>query len=154
MSGVPFLSVRQLLGSTLTPLGRLATACRHLDTANDALDELLDEPLKGRVSVARASGETLTLVAESPAWSARVRYLTPQILDHLRTRLENPQLSRVQIVTRPTQSSTDPPHRPRPRLSSHSATHIESVARASENEALARTLMRLARRASSGQKRD
>jgi hypothetical protein len=153
MSGVPFLSVRQLLGSTLTPLGRLASACRHLDSANDALDELLEEPLKGRVCVARASGEALTLVAESPAWSARVRYLTPQILDHLRSRLDNPRLSTVRIVTRPTQSSPEPPRRPRPRLSSHSASHIESVARASENEALTRTLMRLARRASS-QKRD
>ena len=153
MSGVPFLSMRQLLGGTLTPLGRLATTCRHLDTANDALDELLDEPLKGHVSVARASGEILTLVAESPAWSARVRYLTPQILDHLRSRLDNPRLARVRIVTRPTQSPPESPRQPRPQLSSHAASHIESVARASENEALARTLLRLARRAS-GQKRD
>ncbi|MCK5366103.1 MAG: DUF721 domain-containing protein, partial [Gammaproteobacteria bacterium] len=73
MSGVPFVSVRQLLDSSLTPLGRLMTAGRRLDAANTALDEFLEEPLKGRVSVARAGRETLTLVAESPAWSARVR---------------------------------------------------------------------------------
>ena len=72
MSGVPFVSIRQLLGSPLTPLGRLTTAGRRLGDANDALDEFLDEPLKGRVIVARASGETLTLVAESPATRVRV----------------------------------------------------------------------------------
>ncbi len=148
MSASPLVSVRQLLGSSLTPLGRLMTAGRRLGSANDALDELLTEPLKGRVCVARASGETVTLVAESPAWSARVRYLTPQILDHLRGRLENPRLNRVQIVTRPTKSPADVPPGRRPRLSSRSAALIESVARASDNKALASALMRLARRAS------
>lgn len=153
MSGIPFVSIRQLLGSSLTPLGRLMAAGRRLGIANDALDEFLDEPLKGRVSVARASGETLTLVAESPAWSARVRYLTPQILDHLRSRLDNPRLNRVQIVTRPTESPADPPARPRPRLSSRSAALLECVAKTSGNEALASVLKRLAGRAC-GQKRD
>ncbi len=148
MSSGPLISVRQLLGSSLTPLGRLMTAGRRLGTANDALDELLSEPLKGRVRVARASGEIVTLVAESPAWSARVRYLTPQILDHLRSRLENPRLDRVQIVTRPTKSSADVPPGRRAQLSSRSAALIESVARASDNQALASALMRLARRAS------
>ena len=63
MSGVPFVSVRQLLGGSLTPLGRLMAAGRRLNAANTALDEFLDEPLKGRVSVARAGPETLTLTA-------------------------------------------------------------------------------------------
>jgi hypothetical protein len=147
MSDVPFVSIRQLLGSSLTPLGRLTAAGRSLGTANTALDEFLDEPLKGRVSVARADRETLTLVAESPAWAARVRYLTPQILDHLRSRLDNPRLNRVQIVTRPTESPTEPPPRPRPQLSRQAAALIESVAKSSDNEALASALMRLAARA-------
>jgi len=153
MSGVPFVSIRQLLGSPLTPLGRLMAAGRRLGLANEALDEFLDEPLKGRVIVARASGETLILVAESPAWSARVRYLTPQILDHLRSRLNNPRLNRVKIVTRPTELPADPPARPRPRLSSRSAALLECVARSSDNQALARILQRLAGRADR-QKRD
>ena len=153
MSGVPFVSVRQLLDSSLTPLGRLMTAGRRLNAANTALDEFLEEPLKGRVSVARAGRETLTLVAESPAWSARVRYLTPQILDHLRSRLENPRLHRVQIVTRPTETpAVAPPERP-PQLSRHAAALIESVAKGSDSEALANALMRLAGRADR-QKRD
>jgi hypothetical protein len=153
MSDVPFVSIRQLLDSSLTPLGRLTAAGRRLGTANTALDEFLDEPLKGRVSVARADRETLTLVAESPAWSARVRYLTPQILDHLRSRLGNPGLERVRIVTRPTDSAAKLPPRRRPRLSRHAATLIESVAKSSDNEALASALMRLAGRADR-QKRD
>ncbi|MDX2314741.1 MAG: DUF721 domain-containing protein [Gammaproteobacteria bacterium] len=147
MSDVPFVSIRQLLGSSLTPLGRLTAAGRRLDAANTALDEFLDEPLKGRVSVARADRETLALVAESPAWAARVRYLTPQILDHLRNRLDNPRLNRVQIVTRPTESPVEPPPRRPPRLSLKAAAFIESVAKSSQNEALASALMRLATRA-------
>ena len=153
MSGIPFVSIRQLLGSSITPLGRLVAAGRRLAKANDALDEFLDEPLKGRVSVARASGETLTLVAESPAWSARVRYLTPQILDHLRSRLDDLGLNRVKIVTRPTELPADPPARPRPRLSSRSAALLECVARTTDNEALASVLERLSGRADR-QKRD
>jgi hypothetical protein len=153
MSGVPFVSIRQLLGSSITPLGRLMAAGRRLANANDALDEFLDEPLKGRVSVARASGDTLTLVAESPAWSARVRYLTPQILDHLRSCLDNPGLNKVQIVTRPTELPNHPPARPRPQLSSRSADLLECVARTTDNEALAGVLERLAGRADR-QKRD
>ena len=147
MSDVPFVSIRQLLGSSLTPLGRLTAAARRLDIANAALDEFLDEPLKGRVCVARADREILTLVAESPAWSARVRYLTPQILVHLRGRLDNPRLNRVQIVTRPTESPVEPPPRRPPRLSLKAAAFIESVAKSSQNEALASALMRLATRA-------
>ena len=153
MSGVPFVSMRQLLGNRLTPLGRLMAASHRLRAANDALDEVLDEPLKGRVSVAGVSAETLTLVADSPAWSSRARYLTPQILDHLRTRLENPRLARVQFVTRPTESPVRPVARPRPRLSSRSAQLLESVASASDNRALAGVLRRHARRAC-GQGRD
>jgi hypothetical protein len=148
MSGVPFVSVRQLLGNTLTPLGRLKAASHRQSQADAALKEILVEPLKSRVSVARASAETLTLVAESPTWSSRVRYLTPQILDHLRSRLDNPRLNRVQIVTRPTDRPADPPRRARPRLSGRSAALIESVARATDNPALSGALMRLARRAS------
>jgi len=153
MSGVPFVSVRQLLSSSLTPLGRLMAAGRRLKLANTALDEILEEPLKGRISVAQAGRETLTLVAQSPAWSARARYLTPQILDHMRRRLENPRLVRVQIVTRPTESPADPPARPRAQLSERSAALIESVAKDSDNKALASALMRLAGR-SRGQKQD
>lgn len=148
MSRAPVVSVRRLLADALTPLGRLTAASRRLAVANDALEEILEEPLKGRVSVARASGETVTLVADSPAWSSRVRYLTPQILDHLRSRLENPRLDRVQIVTRPTDHAPEPPPKSRPRLSERSAALIESVARASDNPALASALLRLARRAS------
>ena len=153
MSNVPFISVRRLLGARLTPLGRLTAASNRLRAADRALDEVLSEPLKGRISVALVSGETLTLVAESPAWSARVRYLTPQILDHLRSRLDNPGLNNVQIVTRPTELPVDPPARPRPRLSSRSAALLECVARTIDNEALASVLERLAGRAA-GQKRD
>ena len=153
MSSEPFVSVRQLLGSRLTPLGRLMAASRELRAANDALDEVLGEPLKGRVSVAGVSAETLTLVAESPAWSSRARYLTPQILDHMRTRLENPGLVRVQFVTRPTESPVRPGRVPPPRLSERSARLLDSVARACENRALAGVLKRLAGRAG-GQNRD
>jgi hypothetical protein len=147
MSDVPFVSIRQLLDSSLTPLGRLMADGRRLGAANTALNEFLDEPLKGRVNVARVDREILTLVAESPAWSARVRYLTPQILDHLRDRLDKPRLARVKIVTRPTVLPVDPPPRRRPRLSRHAAALIESVAKSSHNEALASALMRLAARA-------
>jgi len=153
LSNVPFVSVRRLLGARLTPLGRLTAESQRLRAANRALDEVLTEPLKGRVCVALMRGETLTLVAESPAWSARVRYLTPQILDHLRSRLEKPRLHRVRIVTRPTETPAAAPPRRRPRLSERSAALIESVARASDNRALTSTLLRLAGRAS-GHERD
>lgn len=147
MGAIPFISVRQLLGSPLSPLGRLVAAGRHQDAANAALQEFLEEPLKGRVCVARASSETLTLVADSPAWSARVRYLTPQILDHLRTRLENPRLRKVQIVTRPTESPQPAPLPRQRQLSGRAAELLTCVARASDNPALAAALERLAARA-------
>ena len=147
MSAAPFISVRQLLASPLSPLGRLVAAGRHRAAADAALQEFLPEPLKGRVQVARASGETLTLVADSPAWSARARYLTPQILDHLKSRLENPRLGRVQIVTRPTEVRREPPPPRRARLSGRAAAVLESVARTTDNPRLAATLERLAARA-------
>ena len=147
MGAIPFISVRQLLGSPLSPLGRLVAAGRHQDAANAALQEFLEEPLKGRVCVARASSETLTLVADSPAWSARVRYLTPQILAHLRSRLENPRLKKVKIVTSPTEYRRSPPPPRRPRLSGRAAALLACVARTSDNAALAAALERLAARA-------
>jgi hypothetical protein len=59
----------------------------------------------------------------------------------------------VQIVTRPTESPADPPARPRAQLSERSAALIESVAKASDNDALAEALLRIAER-SAGEKQE
>ena len=153
MAGTPFVSIRDLLTGPLTPLGRLTTIGRRLDAANRALDELLAEPLRGHLRVARVTGDTLTLVADSPAWSTLARYQTPQILEHLGRRLDQPDLARARLLARPPERPVASSRRAVPRqLSARAAALIESVAQATENEALGRSLMRLARRASPDQR--
>lgn len=147
MNGVPFVSIRDLLSSPLGAVGRLAAVARRLDVANQALDEVLEEPLKGHLRVAHLASDSLVLVADSPAWSARARYLGPEILEHLRRRLGNPHLARVQLLTRPPEPRARPASaRPR-ELSGRAAGLLRSVAESTGNEPLGRVLRRLARRA-------
>lgn len=150
MNRAPFVSVREVLASPLTAAGRLMAVGRRLGVANQALGTLLDAPLRDHVSVARLSGETLTLVADSPAWAARVRFQAPLILDHLRTRLDCPRLESLRVVTRPAPMIREPVNEPPPRpMSPATAKLIESVALACDDGALRRTLLRLAGRARS-----
>ena len=154
MKRTPFLSVREVLASPLTAAGRLMAVGRRLGNANDALGELLDAPLRDHVTVARLSGETLTLVADSPAWAARVRYQAPRILAHLRRTCDCPRLESMRVVTRPARVVREPLAEPareaRSRaISAETAELIESVALACDNDALRGTLLRLARRAKS-----
>jgi hypothetical protein len=147
VNDVPFISIRDLLSSPLSTIGRLAAVGRRLDAANHALEEVLEDPLKGHLRVAHMVGDTLTLVADSPAWSARARYQSPRILEHLRQRLGNPGLARVQLLTRPVEARSKPaPGKPR-RLSGRAASLLESVAASTDNEPLSHALRRLARRA-------
>lgn len=150
MNRAPFVSVRDVLASPLTAAGRLMAIGRRLGAANRALGALLEPPLSDHVSVARLSGDTLTLVADSPAWAARVRFQAPRILEHLRSRLDCPRLESLRVVTRPAPVIREPVSEPSPRpISAASAELIESVALDCDDGALRRTLLRLAQRARS-----
>jgi len=145
----PFVSLRELLDDPLSPVGRLMAAGRRLARADRALEAALDPSLRGHVTVARVSRDSVILVADSPVWSSRVRFQSPAVLEHLRRELGAPGLARVQVLTRP-RESVPPPRAPvatAPRLTERSAALVERVAQDTDNPALRRSLLRICRHA-------
>lgn len=136
--------VSRLLGADAS-LAALVRASERRSRYNDRLREFLDRPLADHVQVARADAGLLVLVADTPAWGHRIRYLAPAILEQLRR--DEPSLRDVQITVRPAPDGPSPPRAPpRPAISRSTASLLEEVAGNCGNPELARVLARLGER--------
>lgn len=126
-------------GSALAALVRRAEYQQRLASR---LGEFLDRPLLDHIQVACGDDGVLVLVADTPVWGHRIRYLAPTILQQLQR--DDPRLRDVRIVVRPARS--EPQHAPartRRTLSRSCASMLERVAATCDNPALARVLARL-----------
>jgi hypothetical protein len=123
----------------------LAAAAARLRALEAALAGHLDPSLRAHCRVARAEGDTLVLLADSPVWASRLRFAGPAILEALLPHLDSPPPTRVRVKVRPT-ASQEEPALPRPALSAVSARLIRQVADDLADPALGAALRRLSRR--------
>lgn len=138
--------IGDILAPSGSPLATLLSRARHLQQLDAQLAEFLDRPLLDHIQVGGNDNGVLVLVADSPVWGHRIRYLAPGILQQLRVR--EPGLHDVRIIVRPARSEARPaPVRMRRTLSRASASLLERVAATCDNPALARALTRLGARA-------
>jgi len=79
-------SLHSLLNGRSSALGGLIRHAAQLKDLNEHLGRELPAPLNQHVTVANVYQDTLVLNTGSPVWAARLRYLTPSILDSVRCR--------------------------------------------------------------------
>jgi hypothetical protein len=142
-----------------TPSGQLAglmATARRLEAVERALDGILDPGVRDHVHAARLERGILTLLADSPAWATRLRYLAPVLREQLDGPLRET-LTEVRIHARPIDRPIDrsdsarahaqhpgaPPRQAQ--LSADAAAVLESVAAATADPALRASLRRIAR---------
>jgi len=114
------------------------------------LEEYLPSPLLAHCLPGNIKDDTLTIYIDSPVWATKIRYLSPQLLAHLRKAPQTKGIQRIQAVVNPaifqqiTPASPAVVHRP---LSSKSADLLLHAAASTDSPSLSRALRRLARHA-------
>ncbi len=66
-------------------LAGLLGAARRAGQYHQMVQQRIGEPLKQHCRVATLRGEVLVLLADSPAWAARLRFEAPALLERLAT---------------------------------------------------------------------
>lgn len=134
-----------LLFSQDNPYRRLVDRGRRLNALTARVRALLPPPQRDHCRVANVKDGELVVAVEGPAWAARVRFHTPQLLADLRR--QGVPLRRVRVVVSPTPTSLPPgPATPARSLSQDSAQLLEHAADAINDEKLSVALRRLSQR--------
>jgi hypothetical protein len=145
MQRSPFISVRELVWRSASPLQSLLRQAQHLERADHLLREHLGEPLSRHCRLANVTRHRVVLHADSPVWSLRLRYRTPDILSVLRQHLRQPDLREVKVRVQPQAPQPAAPQSAPPQLSPRTAVLLRSVAEGIQTPRLREALLRLAR---------
>lgn len=135
-------------------LVKLLAKARALDELNATVSDFLGAPLNHHCHVANIDDDVVVIHADSPVWSARLRYRIPDVLEHLRRNDSSRRIGRAKIGVRPTALRQAEPTESglanatasgRPRMSGDTARLIRSVADGSPDSNLSRVLLRIAK---------
>ena len=127
------------------PSGALATKARVLVRLERTVHRILGETSASHVRAGGVSPDTLTLLADSPAWATITRFRIPEIREAVRAEL--PHIRDARVILDNPQTPAGPRSASEPRtLSPLAARVLRSVARSVDNPRLSRVLMRLAAR--------
>ena len=137
-------SVRTLLEGSTGALAELVAGARRLEDVDAALARVLDPAVRAHVRAIGLDAGILTLLADSPAWATRLRFLAPMLREEL-TGIGP--LERVAIVARPVSPErvAEQPVRQAASLSDETATLLESIADGIADAALSESVRRVAR---------
>lgn len=142
MSGPETLSTHLRNASALTETVARARALIALERRFFAL---VNEPeLPSHCRLANLREAVLVLETESPAWAARLRYATPEMVRRLAAG-DFPPIDEIRIRVRPQHAPADAARRAT--LSPGSAAHLREAAATLDDAPLAAALRRLADRA-------
>jgi hypothetical protein len=139
------------LSHLLTPggdgLGRLVRHADLLARASALVAGRLPPPLGDHCRVADVEGGTVVVQADSAAWAARLRFMTPAVRDALAPLLAGSVVKQVKVtVASPRPPTAAQPTGRRPPLTAESALLLERAAEAVTDPALQDALRRLSRR--------
>ena len=123
-------------------LERLYAQARLLQQLQALLDRHLPQPLGSHCRVAALDQEVLTLHTDSPAWAAKLRFLTADILKILRNSNTFGSISTIRVKARP------PEARPQAaasgiKMSPRTARLLRDIAESIEDPELRASLLRL-----------
>lgn len=125
----------------------LATLCAGVSQQQELLRivrDILPPAMAPHCTSAVLAGASLTLYADSPVWSSRLRFHAPRILGHLRKQF--PGIANIRIrVAAVRERRTPRVRRPQIRRSNRAAAIVARASRDITNPALSRALKQLAR---------
>lgn len=130
--------------SILRQLVRQAAAHKDLDRF---VKSLIDQPLSSHLSLESIRDGVVTLVADSSAWAAKLRYQVPELhrLFGEKSALSNIHTIRVKVANPSASAPVRSPSKIRP-LSPRTVAALEQSARQAGDPKLREALMRLKRR--------
>ena len=123
----------------------LSSLCHHIEKLRELQVKLcsqLDNPLNQHVIVADYLQKTLVLHTDNPAWAAKLRFKTPDILAFLKHDLTDVQTIRIKVI--PVSPTTTKP-RPVTKISMDTANLIRQVADNIPDPALRSVLCNIAK---------
>ncbi len=126
------------------PLDQVFQHSRELETLNRRLRDLLPDELAGHCAVGRCDSGGLSLVTDTPARAARLRYMSRTILEGM-PELVKPARGKIRVSVAPIQPLATPAPIKR-HLSTAAATQLRSLADTVDDSELAASLRRLASR--------
>ncbi len=144
MSGRP-IRISRIIHDT-GALRRLLSQSRAVQDLDARLRGFLPMPLREHCSLAAIDQDNATLLASSPAWSSRLRYMTPAILEFLRGPCGQEQLRslRIRIAIPGNKPVGGKLPAPGQRLSKQAAEHLRNAARHCSDAEVGRILLRIA----------
>jgi len=141
-------SVKKLLSNgNSTPLRRLTQFSRQLTELSALIQSCLPMPLQGHCQAVNIRGKALILQTESPAWASQLRFYTPAMLSTLTHHRCN-YIKEINIRIKPVSAPAPSYTRDKLKISSQSATLINSLAESTPHSKLKQSLLRLASRRS------
>jgi len=137
-------SVAERLARGHGELAKLVGRARELATLAEHVRRLLGSPLDRHIQVANLENGRLTLLAHSPAWASRARFIASDLVQRLA--VYNTRISEIKVITRPPTRQQVPARRRAARISAPTARLLVDVANGLERGALRDGILRLARR--------
>lgn len=126
-------------------LALLGEQARLLEQLQVHLDKHLPATLVGHCRVAAFVDGVLTVHADSPAWTAKLRFMTAELLNIFRDLNIPGPVETIRVKARPASPPAEPPARAhRAVLSASTVQMLQHVAAATDDPDLQRSLLRLA----------
>ena len=129
-------------------IAHLVTKAKLLSHLNQEFLKYVPTPVNQHVELANIQGVLLNVIADSPAWAAKFRYMSQQILPTLRKNIKYFQHVReISVSTKPKLYNNSESRKLNKRIVSQSAKScLEEMASGLENGQLKTSLFRLASR--------
>ena len=126
----------------------LVTKARFMGKLNQEFLKNIPAPINLHVQLAYINGSKLHVIADTPAWATKFRFMSSHIIPTLRKNIQYFQyVKEVTVSTRPVNSREEKVKKASPRyISSEAKNCLENMANALDNEDLQRALRRLAKR--------
>jgi hypothetical protein len=126
----------------------LVTKARFMGKLNQEFLKNLPTPINLHVQLAYINGSKLHVIADTPAWATKFRFMSAHIIPTLKKNIQYFQyVKEISISTRPLNARAEKIKAARPRyLSSEAKSCLESIAESLDNKDLQQSLLRLAKR--------
>ena len=126
----------------------LVTKARFMGKLNQEFLKNVPTPINLHVQLAYINGAKLYVIADSPAWATKFRFMSAHIIPTLRKNIQYFQyVKEVSVSTRPIITNETKTKKTSSRyISSEAKSCLENMAESLDNADLKRSLMRLAKR--------
>ena len=125
----------------------LVTKARLMGKLNQEFLKNIPGPINLHVELAYINGKKLHVIADSPAWATKLRFMSAHIIPTLRKNIQYFQyVKEMSVSTRPAHLKKEKRKKPHVRnISNEAKACLESSAEGMENQKLRQSLLRLAK---------